>query len=196
MIRLFSTNTNRKQFSLRKFLLTLFICAFVATWFGISATQADENDPDDSMENTGVNFQNAAQERHAKNIAIKAVLQNSDLMDEISDTKEKEGVEAARAQFKEAVADYMQEISEKRAQGEGWGNIAKDYDVHPRYLGLGHFKKHEKYAGQSYSSKNKDGGLALGHGKYNGSGHGVGHGGGNGHGNGGGNGAGRGGGKN
>ena len=170
MIRLFPTYTNRKQLFIKHFLLIFFICASAATWIGISTIQADDVDPGDHAGNHEVNFQNAAQEQHAKNIAIKAALQDTGLMQEISSAKDNGDVEAARTQFKEAVATYMQEISEKRAEGEGWGNIAKDYGVHPKYLGLGHFKKNKEHAGQYYSSQNKDGGLALGHSKVKGAG--------------------------
>ena len=184
MIWLFPTYTNRKQLFIKHFLLVFFICASAATWIGISTLQADDVDPGDYAGNQEVNFQNVAQEQHAKNIAIKAALQNTGLMQEISSAKDNGDVEAARTRFKEAVATYMQQISEKRAEGEGWGNIAKDYDVHPKYLGLGHFKKNKGHAGQYYSSQNKDGGLALGHSKVKGAGQGDS----NGHGNAGGNG--------
>ena len=195
MIRLLLNSTTKKQLSLKNFLLTFFICAAVVTWIGLSVIQADETDPGDYVENSKVNFQNAAQRRHAKNVAIKAVLQDDAVMEEISDLKESGEYEAARARFKEEVRENMCEISNKRAEGEGWGNIAKYYGVHPKYLGLGHFKNNKELAGQNYSSQNKNRGLALGHSKDKGGGHGVGHGGGNGHGNGGGNGGGHGGGK-
>jgi len=195
MIWLLQTYTTKKPLSLKKFLLVLFICASVATWIGISTIQADENDPGDYMENTEVNFQNAAQEQHAKNIAMRAALQEPAVIEAISKAKESGDFEAARTQFKETVADFMQEISDRRAAGEGWGYIAKELDVHPKYLGLGHFKNKAKLAGQNYSSQNKDRSLALGHSKDKGGGHGVDHGHGNGHGNAGGNGGSHGGGK-
>ena len=195
MIRLLPTYTTKTQLSLKKFLLAFFICASVATWFGISTIQADEYDPGDYMENTEVNFQNAAQEQHTKNIAIKAALQDDAVITAISEAKKSGDYEAARTEFKETVAKFMQEISDRRAEGEGWGYIAKDLGVHPKYLGLGHYKNNAKLAGQNYSSQNKDRGLALGHSKDKSGGHGFGHGGGNGHGNGGGNGVDHGGGK-
>lgn len=192
MIRLFPTCINRKQLFLKQFLLTFFICASVAVWMGISTIQADENDPGDYVENTEVNFQNNAQEQHAKNVAIKAALQDPEVIAAISDAKQSGDFEAARTLFRETVAEFMQQISDRRAAGEGWGYIAKDLGVHPKYLGLGHFKNKEELAGQNYSSQNKDsGGLALGHSKDKGGGHGVD----NGHGNGGGNSGGHGGGK-
>jgi len=195
MIRLLLNSTTKKQLSLKNFILTFFICIAVVTWIGLSAIQADENDPGDYVENSKVNFQNAAQRRHAKNVAIKAVLKDDEVMKEISDLKEKGEYDAARARFKDEVRQNMCEISNKRAEGEGWGNIAKYYGVHPKYLGLGHFKNNKEFAGKNYSSQNKNGGLALGHNGGKGGGHGFGHGGGNGHGNGGGNGGGHGGGK-
>jgi hypothetical protein len=195
MIGLFPTCTTKKQLSLKKFLFAFFICASVVTWIGISTIQADDNDPGDYMENTEVNFQNAAQKQHAKNIAIKAALQDDAVIREISEAKKSGDYEAARALFKETVAEFMQEISDRRADGEGLGKIAKDLGVHPKYLGLGHHKNNTKPAGQNYSRQNKDRGLALGHSKDKSGGHGFGHGGGKGHGNGGGNGVGHGGGK-
>jgi hypothetical protein len=197
MIRLFPTDTTKKQLSLKKFLLTFFVCASVITWIGTATLQADENDPGDNMQNNEVNFQNAAQAQHAKNIAIKAALKDPAVMEAISNAKESGDFGAARTQFKETVADFMQQISDKRAEGWGWGNIAKYFDVHPRYLGLGHFKNKAKLAGQNNNSisQNKDQGLALGHSKDKVDGYGVGQGHGSGHGNAGGNGGGHGGGQ-
>jgi hypothetical protein len=193
MIRLFPTYTTKKQLSLRKFLLAFLVCASVATWIGISTIQADENDPGDYMENNEVNFQNAAQEQHARNIAIKAALKDLAVIEAISNAKESGDFDAARTRFKETVADFMQQISDKRAEGWGWGNIAKYYDVHPRFLGLGHYKNKAKLAGQNDSSQNRDQGLALGHSKDKVGGSGVGQGHGIGNENGGGNGGGHGG---
>jgi hypothetical protein len=195
MVRLFPTYITKKQLFLRKFFLAFLVCASVATWIGIATIQADENDPGDNMENNEVNFQNAAQEQHAKNIAIKAALKDPAVIEAISNAKESGDFDAARTQFKETVADFMQQISDKRAEGWGWGNIAKYFDVHPKYLGLGHFKKNANLAGQNYGSQNKDQGLALGQSKDKVGGYGVGQGHGIGHGNGGGNGGGHGGGK-
>ncbi len=196
MIWLLPTSIAKKQFSLKKILLAFFICATVVTWIGISATQADETDPGDYMENGKVSFQNTAQKRHAKNIAIKAVLQDDAVMEEISDLKESGDLEAARDRFKEAVRENMQEISNRRAEGEGWGYIAKQFGVHPRYVGLGHFKNKAKLADHDYSSQSKARGLALGHSKDKGGSYGVAQTNGNGHGKSGGNGGGHGGGKN
>jgi hypothetical protein len=192
MIRLFPIYTNRKQLSLKQFLLALFICASVVAWIGISTIQADEVDPGDYVENTEVNFQNAAQEQHAKNLAIEAALQDEAVTAAIESGNDEE----ARTAFEEAFEAYMQQISDRRAKGEGLGYIANDLGIHPGHLGLGHYKKNEELPGQNYSSQNKDRGLALGHSKDKDGSYGVDHGRGNGHGNGGGNGGGHGGGKN
>lgn len=191
-MRLFPTDTNRKQLSLKIFFWVFFICVSVASWIGISTIQADENDPGEYMQNNEVNFQNAAQERHAKNLAIKLTLRDPEVMKAVSEAKDREDYKEARSLFKDALAENMQQISNMRAEGWGWGNIAKYYEVHPKYLGLGHYKHKAKHAGLNDSSQNKDGGLALGQIKDKGGGHG----GGNGHGKGGGNGGGHGAGKN
>ena len=190
----FDTDTAKKQRSLKKFLLAFFICAVIAPWIGISTIQADENDPGEYTENNEVNFQNAAQERHAKNLAIRMALKDDDLMQDVRDLKEEEDYEGARNLFKTAVNENMQEISKMRAEGWGWGNIAKYYEVHPKYLGLGHYKHKATHTGLNDSSQKEAQGLALGHSKEKGGSYGAAQGGGNGHGNGGGNGHGNGGG--
>ena len=196
MIRLRMNSATKKQLLLKNFLLAFFICVSVVTWIGLSAIQADGTDSDGYVKDSEVKFQNAAQRKHAKNIAIKAVLQDDEVMKKISWLRKNKGDEAARARFEEEMRKNICEIADKRAKGEGWGNIAKDYGVHPKYLGLGHFKNNKELAGKNHSSQNKSGSLALGHsygkssghGGGNGHGNGFGHDGGNGHGNGNGNG--------
>ena len=183
MIRLFPIYTNRRKLSLKQIFLVFLISASAITWIDISTIQAEEVAPGDYVGTTEVNFQNATQEQLARNIAIEAALKDEPVTAAIQSGNDEE----ARAQFEEAVEAYMHEISDKRAEGEGWGNIAMDLGVHPGYLGLGHSKKDASFAGQNYSSQNKDGGLAIGHSMDEGGGHG----GENGHGNGGGNGGGR-----
>jgi len=193
---LFPTGKTKKQISFKKILLAFFVCAWVVTWIGISTLQADEDDPADNMENTELSFQNAAQEKHAKNVAIKAALEDPDVIDAIAEAKKSGDFEAARALFKETVADNTGQISDMRAEGRGWGEIAKEFEVHPKYLGLGHYKHKSKYRAHyqtqhhkkseskaakagSYNGHNKDRGLALGHAKDKSGGHGVGPGRGN-----------------
>jgi hypothetical protein len=144
MIRLFQTGQTKK-ISFKKLILTLFICASVVTWIGVSTLLANEDDPADDTENTEPSFQNATQEQRARNVAIKATLQDEEVMDAVREAKEDEDNDEARRVFKEAVADYMEQISKKRAEGEGWGVILQELGVHPRYSGLGHFKHKAKY---------------------------------------------------
>jgi len=145
MIRLFPTGKTKNQISLKRFLLAFFVCASVFTWIGISTIFADEDDPADNMENTEVGFQNAAQQQRTKNVATKAALQDPRVIAAIEEAKENEDFEKARALFKRAVAYYTQQISEKRAEGRGWGDILKELGLHPKYSGLGHFKNKAKY---------------------------------------------------
>ncbi len=221
MMKRFPTQKTNKQISFKKLLLTFLVCASVVSWMGLSTLFADEDDPADNKENTEQSFQNAAQKQHAKNVAIKAALQDPDVIASIEEAKKSGDFEKARALFKETVADNKQQISEMRAEGRGWGEIAKAFDVHPKYLGLGHYKHKSKYGAhyqpqrhhkseikaakarghkthnmkghrsQKNNSHNKDRGLALGHGKDKSGGHDVGHGRGNGGGNGGGHGRGK-----
>jgi hypothetical protein len=194
MIRLFPTYTTKKQLSLKKFLLVFFICAAIAPWIGISTIQADEDetDPGEYTENNEVNFQNDAQRRHAKNLAIKMALQDDNLMDKVSEAKNNDDYDTARDLFKSAVDENMEEISKMRAEGYGWGYIAQHYKVHPKYLGLGHYKNRAKHPGLNDSSQKEARGLALGHSKDKDGRYGVAQDGGNGHGNGVGNGNGNG----
>lgn len=130
MIGLFPTGRTKKQIPLKKFLFALFVCASVVTWIGISTIFADEDDPAD---NTETSFQNAAQAQHAHNVAILAALQHPDVIE----AKENQDEDLVKI-INEKIADITEEISQKRAEGMGWGNIAKYYGVHPKYLGLGH----------------------------------------------------------
>ena len=210
MFKQFPTKKTNRQISFKKLLLTFLVCASVVSWIGISSLFADEDDPADNKENTELSFQNAAQKQHAKNVAIKAALQDPDVIAAIEEAKKSGDFEKARALFKETVTDNKQQISEMRAEGWGWGEIAKEFDVHPKYLGLGHYKHKSKYgahyktqhhnksqikaaSSKSHKAKsikghgsqksngyNKDKGLAQGHGNDKSGGHGVGHGRGNG----------------
>jgi hypothetical protein len=148
MIGLFPAGKTKKQIPLKKFIWVFFICAFVVTWIGISTIQADEDDPADNMENTEVGFQNAAQQQRTKNVAIKAAFEDPEVIEAISKAKESgelDDFKTARDLFKKTVAEITREISKKRAEGEGWGDILKELGLHPRYAGLGHFKNKAKY---------------------------------------------------
>jgi len=143
-----------------------------------------------------MNFQNAAQERHAKNLAIKLTLRDPEVIDALSEARQSGEYEEARTLFKNTLAENMQEISNKRAEGWGWGEIAKYYEVHPKYLGLGHYKHRAKHPGLNDSSQKEAQGLALGQSKDKDGSYGAAQDNGNGHGKGSGKGGGRGSGKN
>ena len=221
MMNRFPTQKTNKPIFLKKFLLTFLVCVSVVSWIGISTIFADEDNPNNNSENTELSFQNAAQAKHAKNVAIKAALQDPDVIAALEEAKKSGDFEEARALFKETVADNKQQISEMRAEGRGWGEIAKEFEVHPKYLGLGHYKHKSKYGthyqtqhhnksaikaakaknhkaqsmkgygSQKSKDHNRDRGLAFGHGKDKSGGHGIGHGRGNSGGNGGGHGRGK-----
>jgi hypothetical protein len=213
MGRLFQTKKTEKLISIKKFLLALFVSVSVVAWIGIATLLADEDDPAENMENTEVHFQNAAQEQHARNVAIKAALQDPDVIDAISKAKESGNFDDVRTLFKQTVADNTRQISDLRAEGKGWGEIVKEFGVHPRYLGLGHFKNKSKYSGyyptqhhmkseikaakagtapgsQKYNDHKNDQPMASNNKRAVNGSHGVGHGRGNGGGNGGGHGRG------
>jgi len=202
-------NGKTKKKILKRFLLAFFVCAAAVTWIGISTIWADEDDPADNMNHNEGDFQNAAQQQHAKNVAIKAALQDSEVIEAISDAKESGNFEEVRSLFKKTVADYTRQISDLRAEGWGWGEIARKFGVDPRYLGLGHYKNKAKYGAHyptqhhikseiktakaaakpgspKYNGYNKDQNIASGNAKDVSGGQGAGHGRGNGRGNGGG----------
>jgi len=174
MIRLFSKAEAEKQISIRYLLSIFFLCVVVITGIGLSSIRAD----------TDTHFQNDAQTQHAQNIAIEAAFQD----EEVIKAKNSGNFDLMNSLVDEKVEQFMERISEMRASGMGWGNIAKELDVHPRFIGLGHSKTDEKLdtTVAKNRDKSKDKGLSLGHGKDRGEGRGAGHGGGNGGGNGGG----------
>jgi hypothetical protein len=110
----------------------------------IASLQASE----DNRDNTDVSFQNAAQAQHAENIVTRAALQDPEVIEAIAQarkSREQEDTEAARALFKEKKEAFREQIFDLRSSGEGWGNIAKQLDVHPSFLGLGHSKINAKH---------------------------------------------------
>jgi hypothetical protein len=199
----FQTAKTKNKIFFKRFLLAFFVCAAVVTWIGISTILADEDDPADNMNDHEADFQNAAQEQHAKNVAIKAALQDPEVIEAISDAKGSGNFEEVRSLFKEKVADYTRHISDLRADGWGWGEIARKFGVDPRYLGLGHYKNKAKYGSHyriqhpikseiktakaaakpgspKYNGYNKDRSIAKGNGKDVGGGPGASNGRGNG----------------
>ena len=166
MIRLFSKAKAKRQISIRYLLSIFFLSAAVITGIGSSPIRAD----------TETHFQNDAQTQHAQNIAIEAAFQD----EEVIKAKNSGNFDLMNQLVDEKVSEFMERISELRASGMGWGNIAKKFEVHPGFIGLGHSKTDAKYetvfVTNRYSSKDK--GLSLGHDKDRGEGRGVGNGGG------------------
>jgi len=176
---LFSNAKAEKHISIRYFLSIFFLCVAVVIGIGLSSIRAD----------TDMHFQNEAQTQHAQNIAIEAAFQDP----EVIEAKSNRDFALMNRLVDERVAEFMRQISEMRASGVGWGNIAKEFDVHPRFIGLGHSKTDAKQDSTVAKNrdKSKDKGLSSGHGKDRSDGRGAGHSGGNGGGRGGGNGGGR-----
>jgi hypothetical protein len=179
MIRLFSKAKTKMQISIRYLLSIFLLCAAVVIGIGSSSLRADA-DP---------RFQNEAQTQHAQNIAIEAAFQDQDVIA----AKNSGNYALMNELVDEKVAEFMQQISQMRVSGMGWGNIARKLEVHPRFIGLGHSKTDAKYdtAFTKSSDNGKAKGLALGHDKDCGEGRGIGNGGSKGGGNGGGRGGGR-----
>ncbi len=90
MMKRFPTQKTNKQITFKKLLLTFLVCASVVSWMGISTLFADEDDPAGNKENTEQSFQNAAQKQHAKNVAIKAAVQDPDVIAAIEEAKKVE----------------------------------------------------------------------------------------------------------
>ena len=77
-------------------------------------------------------YQNGAQQQRTQNVAIKAALQDPNVIAAIEEARENGDFERARTVFKRAVAYYTEQISTMRAEGRGWGDILKELDIHPR----------------------------------------------------------------
>ena len=168
MIRLLSNAKGEKHISIRYFLSIFFLCTAVVIGIGLSSIRAD----------TDTHFQNDAQTQHAQNIAIEAAFQD----EKVIEAKNSGNFALMNRLVDEKVEQFMEQISEMRAAGVGWGNIAKEFDVHPRFIGLGHSKTDAKQdtTVAKNRDKSKDNGLSLGHGKdHSNNGRGAGHGGGN-----------------
>lgn len=139
-------------FSVRKMIkpgpvkyMTLTVCAVICFtgWLAIAQLQAS-----DDMDDPDVNFQNDAQAQHAHNLAFQAALQDREVARAIACAKKSgnpRDIRRARRMFREKKEDYIEKISDMRASGMGWGNIARQLDVHPSFLGLGHSKYMAKH---------------------------------------------------
>jgi hypothetical protein len=164
MIRWLSSIKAQKRISIRYLLSIFILCAVVVIGIGLSSTGAE----------TDAQFQNEAQTQHAQNIAIEAAFRDP----EVLEAKKSGNYDLMNSLVDEKAAKYMEQISEMRESGMGWGNIARKFGVHPGYLGLGHAKKDENQNAFVAKSRDKenDKGLAFGHENNQSNGRGAGNG--------------------
>ena len=133
----FSVRNPIKPGSIKFMILTVCVVICLTAWLAIAKLQASE----DNMDHPDASFQNAAQAQHAQNVAIQATLQDPRVAKAIACAKKSgdpRDIRRARALFHEKMEDYIEQISDMRASGRGWGEIAKDLNVHPSFLGRGH----------------------------------------------------------
>jgi hypothetical protein len=135
----FSVGYTTKPGSIKFMILIVFVAVCLTGWMAIAKLQASE----DNMDNSDASFQNAAQAQHAHNLAVQAALEDPEVAEAIElakESKDPQESKDAKALFHEKMDDFVDEISDMRASGMGWGNIAKQLDVHPSFLGRGHSK--------------------------------------------------------
>jgi hypothetical protein len=140
----FSVRNPIKPGSIKLMILTVCVAICLTAWLAIAKLQASE----DNMDHPDASFQNAAQAQHAQNVAIQATLQNHRVAKAIACAKKSgdpRDIRRARALFHEKLEDYIEKISDMRSSGMGWGDIAKQLNVHPSFLGRGHSKYMAKH---------------------------------------------------
>jgi len=140
----FSVRNPIKPGSIKLMILTICVAICLTAWLAIAKLQASE----DNMDHPDAGFQNAAQAQHAQNVAIQATLQNHRVAKAIACAKKSgdpRDIRRARALFHEKMEDYIEKISDMRSSGRGWGDIAKQLNVHPSFLGRGHSKYMAKH---------------------------------------------------
>ncbi|MCK5203781.1 MAG: hypothetical protein KAR15_07910, partial [Desulfobacterales bacterium] len=140
----FSIRNPIKPGSIKFMILTVCVAICLTAWLAIAKLQASE----DNMDHPDVSFQNAAQAQHAQNVAIQATLQDPRVAKAIACAKKSgdpRDIRRARALFHEKMEDYIEKISDMRSSGIGWGDIAKQLNVHPSFLGRGHSKYMAKH---------------------------------------------------
>ena len=129
-----------------KFLILNCMCGYLP--YGSGWQSAKLQASEDNMDYPDASFQNAAQAQHAHNVAIQATLQDPKVAKAIACAK-KSGdprfIKRARASFHEKMEENIEKISDMRSSGMGWGNIAKQLNVHPSFLGGGHSKYMAKH---------------------------------------------------
>ena len=140
-----------KQISIKNLLSIFIVCIFIVIGFGISGIWANEDGTANNMDEADFSYQNAAQAQHAHNVAIQATLQDAEVAEAIARaraSKDAQDIQDAKELFHDKLEDFSEQISNMRSSGMGWGNIAKQLDVHPSFLGRGHskfFGKHNFY---------------------------------------------------
>ena len=163
-------------------LSTFLVLICITVWMGKSSLQASE----DIAYTVEVSFPNDAQAQHAENVATSAALRDPDVVAAFENAKKTGNLDDlanAEALLAEKVENLIQEIADMRRSDRGWGEIAREFGVHPGVLGLGHSKTEARdglQARMKGHSGNPGKGLGLGHIHGLGSGHSVG--GGRGHG--------------
>ena len=133
-----------KQISIKN-LIVVFIVGFVTiVGIGISGLLANE---DNTENNSGFSYQNATQALHARNVAKMATFQDPEVREAFArakQSKEPQDIQDAKALFHDKLKGFSKQIAKMRAADMGWGNIAKQLNVHPAVLGKVHSKFHGK----------------------------------------------------
>ena len=140
----FAVRNMTKPRSLKFMILTVCVAICLTAWLAIAKLQASEN----NMDHPDAYFQNAAQAQHADNVATQAALQDPIVeraIERAKESRDPRDIRRARRLFNEKKDHYVEEISDMRESGMGWGDIAKELEVHPSFLGLGHSKFRAKH---------------------------------------------------
>ena len=149
---------NQSRLSTLKILFALVFAAIFAV--ATIPVSADDN----SQEDTTSHFTSHAQVQRAENLANIHAEKTVD--PNLTETEYQEALASAADTTKEA-------ISEMRESGMGWGQIAHELDIHPGFLGLGHYKdKTGEMKGLTSRSMKND--FSKGHGPKS-DGKGLGH---------------------
>ncbi len=149
MHRLISTGSAARQISIKN-LLTIFVLGiFIVIGIGISGIWANDDTAKTNGDKDSFSYQNAAQAQHARNLAVQAAFQDPEVAEAIARakmSKDPQDIQDAKDLFHAKMNAFSRHISDLRASGTGWGNIAKQVNVHPSYLGRGQpkpFGKHD-----------------------------------------------------
>ena len=110
------------------------------TGIGISGLFANEDNTDYNFD---FSYQNPAQTLHARNVAKMATFQDPEVREAFArakQSKEPQDIQDAKALFHDKLKGFSKQITDMRAADMGWGNIAKQLNVHPAVLGKVHSK--------------------------------------------------------